>query len=213
MKFLFDFFPILLFFLTFKIAGMYEVASFKLATALVGGFVSGDGIKADQGAIMLATIVAIIAAVIQISYVKLRGRKVDLMLWIAFFVITVFGGLTIYFHNENFIMWKPTIIYWMQAAAFLVALFVFKKNLIQEVMQSQIQLPEPVWTRLCVAWIVFFVVIGLLNLLAAFVIFKGNTDAWVNFKTFGMTGLLLAFIVAQTFYLSKYIEEVEEEKV
>ncbi|MEJ7806743.1 MAG: septation protein A [Telluria sp.] len=212
MKFLFDFFPILLFFLTFKIAGMYEVASFKLATSLIGGFVSGDGIKADQGPIMLATIVAIVAAVIQISYVKLRGRKVDLMLWISFFVITIFGGLTIYFHNETFIKWKPTIIYWMQAAAFLVALVVFKKNLIQEVMQSQIQLPALVWTRLCIAWIVFFIAIGLLNLLAAFVIFKGNTDAWVSFKTFGMTGLLFAFIVAQTFYLSKYIEEVAEEK-
>ncbi len=207
MKFLFDFFPILLFFLTFKIAGMYELASYKLATSLIGGFVSGDGIKADQGPIMLATIVAIIAAVVQISYVKLRGRKVDLMLWISFFVITIFGCLTIYFHNENFIKWKPTIIYWLQAGAFLVAFVIFKKNLIQEVMQSQIKLPDPVWSRLCVAWIFFFFVVGLLNLLAAFVIFDGNTDAWVNFKTFGMTGLLFAFIVAQTFYLAKYIEE------
>ena len=207
MKFLFDFFPILLFFATFKIAGMYEQASFRLATKLIGGFVAGDGIKADQGPIMLATIVAIVAAVIQIGYVKLRGRKVDLMLWISFLVITIFGCLTIYFHNENFIKWKPTIIYWLQAGAFLIALFVFKKNLIQEVMQAQIVLPEPVWYRLCIAWIVFFVAIGLLNLLAAFVIFDGNTAAWVSFKTFGMTGLLFAFIVAQTFYLSKYIEE------
>lgn len=207
MKLLFDFFPILLFFITFKIAGLYELASFKLASKLIGGVVSGDGIGPDQGPIMLATIVAIIAAVLQVCYVKLRGQKVDLMLWISFFVIVIFGSLTIYFHNAKFIMWKPTIIYWMQAAAFLIALFVFKKNLIQEVMQSQIKLPNPVWTRLCLAWIVFFIAIGLLNLLAAFVIFAGNTDAWVNFKTFGMTGLLLAFIVGQTLYLSKYIEE------
>ena len=207
MKFLFDLFPILLFFVTFKVAGMYEAASFKLASKLIGGFVSGDGIQADQGPIMLATIVAIVAAVIQISYVKLRGRKVDLMLWISFFVITIFGCLTIYFHNENFIKWKPTIIYWMQAAAFLGALLIFKKNLIQEVMQSQIKLPDAVWSRLCMAWIAFFVVIGLLNLLVAFVIFDGDTAAWVSFKTFGMTGLLFAFIIGQTFYLSKYIEE------
>ena len=212
MKFLFDFFPILLFFATFKIAGMYELASFQLATKLIGGLVAGDGIKADQGPIMLATIVAILAAIVQISYVKLRGRKVDLMLWISFFVITVFGCLTIYFHNENFIKWKPTIIYWLQAAAFLVALFGFKKNLIQEVMQSQITLPDPVWMRLCLAWIVFFIALGLLNLLAAFVIFDGNTDAWVSFKTFGMTGLLFAFIIAQTFYLAKYIEEDKVEE-
>jgi intracellular septation protein len=207
MKFLFDFFPVLLFFATFKVAGMYEQASFKLATALIGGFVAGGGIEADQGPIMLATVVAIVAAVLQISYVKMRGRKVDLMLWISAAVITIFGCLTIYFHNANFIKWKPTIIYWLQAGAFLVALFGFKKNLIQEVMQEQIKLPDAVWSRLCVAWILFFIAIGLLNLLAAFVIFDGNTDAWVSFKTFGMTGLLFAFIVAQTFYLSKYIEE------
>ena len=143
----------------------------------------------------------------QVSYIKLRGKKVDLMLWISFLVITIFGGLTIYFHNPDFILWKPTIIYWLQAGAFLIALVIFKKNLIQEVMQSQIKLPDPVWTRLCLAWIIFFIAIGCLNLLAAFVIFKGNTDAWVNFKTFGMTGLLFAFIVGQTFYLSKYMEE------
>lgn len=215
MKFLFDFFPILLFFATFKVAGMYEQASFRLATELIGGFVAGDGIKSDQGPIMLATLVAIVASVIQIAYVKLRGRKVDLMLWISFLVITIFGCLTIYFHNENFIKWKPTIIYWLQAAAFLVALVIFKKNLIQEVMQSQIALPVPIWNRLCAAWIVFFIAIGLLNLLVAFVIFKDNTDAWVSFKTFGMTGMLFAFIIAQTVYLSKYIEEekIEEKKV
>jgi intracellular septation protein len=212
MKFLFDFFPILLFFATFKIAGMYEQASFQLATKLIGGFVAGDGIKADQGPIMLATIVAIVASVVQISYVKLRGRKVDLMLWISFLVITIFGCLTIYFHNPDFIMWKPTLIYWLQAGAFIIAMLFFKKNLIQEVMQTQITLPNAVWTRLCVAWIIFFVAIGLLNLLAAFVIFKGNMDAWVSFKTFGMTGLLFAFIVAQTFYLAKYIEEDKVEE-
>ncbi len=95
----------------------------------------------------------------------------------------------------------------MQAVAFLGALLIFKKNLIQEVMQSQIKLPDAVWSRLCMAWIAFFVVIGLLNLLVAFVIFDGDTAAWVSFKTFGITGLLFAFIIAQTFYLSKYIEE------
>ena len=207
MKLLFDFFPILLFFATFKVAGMYEAASFKLASKLIGGLVSGDGIAPDQGPIMLATIVAIVAAVLQIAYVKLRGRKVDLMLWISFFVIVIFGGLTIYFHDENFIKWKPTIIYWMQAAAFLIALFIFKKNLIQEVMQSQVTLPDLIWRRLCLAWIGIFLLIGALNLLAAFVIFKGDTPAWVNFKTFGMNGLLFAFIIGQSIYLSKYIEE------
>jgi intracellular septation protein len=212
MKFLFDFFPILLFFGTYKIAGMYESASFQLATRLVGRFVSGDGLKPDQGPIMMATIVAILAAVVQIGYVKARGRKVDLLLWISASVITIFGCLTIYFHNDDFVKWKPTIIYWLQAAAFLVALLVFKKNLVRETMESQISLPDQVWDRMCKIWIIFFLAIGAVNLFVAFVMFKGNTAAWVNFKTFGLTGLLIAFIVGQTLYLAKHIEEEKEEQ-
>jgi intracellular septation protein len=212
MKFLFDFFPVLLFFATFKIAGLFETASFKLATKLVGPFMTGDGMKPDQGPIMIATIVAIAAAVLQISYVKLRARKVDLLLWISASVITIFGCLTIYFHDDDFIKWKPTIIYWLQAAAFLVALYGFKKNLVRETMGSQVTLPDAVWDHMCKVWIVFFLVIGAINLFVAFVILKGDTAAWVNFKTFGMTGMLLAFIVAQTVYLAKHIEPESEEK-
>ena len=207
MKLLFDLFPIILFFAIFKFGEMNEAGSYALATAMVGSFVSGGGIQPDQGPIILATLSAIIASVVQISYLKLRGKKVDLMLWVSFGVIAIFGGLTIYFHNEVFIMWKPTIIYWLQAAAALIALLFFKKNLIRQVMESQIKLPDAVWDRLCMGWIVFFFVVGLINLLAAFVIFKGNTSAWVSFKLFGMNGLLLAFIIGQTMYLSKYIEE------
>jgi len=212
MKFLFDFFPVLLFFATFKVAGMFESASFKLATKLVGPFMTGDGMKPDQGPIMIATIVAIIAAVLQIGYVKARGRKVDLLLWISASVIIIFGSLTIYFHNDDFIKWKPTIIYWLQGVAFLLALVVFKKNLVRETMGSQITLPDPVWDRMCKTWIIVFFAIGAINLLFAFVIFKDNTPAWVNFKTFGLTGMLLAFIVAQTFYLAKHIEPEKEEQ-
>jgi intracellular septation protein len=207
MKLLFDLFPIILFFAVFKFGEMNEAGAYALATAMVGNFVSGGGLQSDQGPIILATVAAILASVIQISYLKLRGKKVDLMLWVSFGVISIFGGLTIYFHNEVFIMWKPTIIYWLQAAAALIALLFFKKNLIRQVMESQIKLPNAVWDRLCLGWIAFFFFVGLVNLVAAFVIFKGNTSAWVSFKLFGMNGLLLAFIIGQTVYLSKYIEE------
>ena len=207
MKLLFDLFPIILFFAVFKLGEMNQAGAYSLATAMVGNFVSGGGLKPDQGPIILATLAAIIASVVQISYLKLRRRKVDVMLWISFGVIGIFGGLTIYFHNEVFIMWKPTIIYWLQAGAALIALVFFKKNLIRQVMETQFKLPDAVWDRLCLAWIGFFFFIGLVNLLAAFVIFKGNTSAWVSFKLFGKNGLLLAFIIGQTVFLSKYIEE------
>ena len=207
MKLLFDLFPIVLFFAVFKIAEMNEASSFALANALVGNLVADGGMNADQGPIILATLTAIIASILQVSYLKIRGHKVDIMLWVSFGVISIFGGLTIYFHNEDFIKWKPTIIYWLQAGAALIALAIFKKNLIRQVMETQIKLPDEVWDRLCYAWIFFFFAVGAINLLAAYVIFKGDTSAWVSFKLFGLNGLLLAFIIGQTFYLSKYMEE------
>jgi len=212
MKFLFDFFPILLFFGVFKVAEMNEQGTLTLVNALVGSFVSDGGIKSDQAPIMLATIVAIVASVLQISYVKLRGRKVDIMLWISFAVISIFGGLTIYFHNDVFIKWKPTIIYWLYSGAMLVAQFGFGKNMMRQVMEVQIKLPELVWTRIGIAWIAFFFALGLINLLAAFVIFADNTSSWVTFKAFGINGMLIAFVVVQTLFLSKYLEDEKEEQ-
>lgn len=209
MKLLFDFFPILLFFGVFKLAESNEQTALHLVNLLVGGLISGDGIKADQAPVMLATIVAMVASVLQVSYVKLRGRKVDVMLWISFAVITIFGGLTIYFHNDVFVKWKPTIIYWLYSGAMLVAQFGFGKNMMRQAMESQIKLPDLVWKQIGMAWIAFFFVLGLINLVAAFVIFKGDTSAWVSFKTFGINGLMLAFILIQTVKLSKYID-VEE---
>jgi intracellular septation protein len=212
MKFLFDFFPILLFFGVFKLAEMYESAAFGIVSTYMGGMIAGGTIKPDQAPIMLATVVAIIATTLQIGWVKLRGRKVDGMLWVSFLIITVFGGLTIYFHNDNFIKWKPTIIYWIFAVAMLIAQLGFKKNLMRQAMESQIKLPEPVWHKLGLAWITFFAVLGALNLLVAFVIFKDNTSAWVSFKAFGITIIMFAFIIAQTLYLSRYIEDDKDAK-
>ena len=213
MKFLFDFFPILLFFGVFKLAEIYKESAFAIVSTYMGGLIAGGAIKPDQAPIMLATVVAILATTFQIAYVKLRGRKVDGMLWVSFLIITVFGGLTIYFHNEIFIKWKPTIIYWVFAVAMLVAQYGFKKNMMRQAMEAQIKLPDFVWNRIGLAWTVFFAVLGVVNLFAAFVVFKDNTSAWVSFKAFGITGIMFAFIIGQTMYLSRYIEEEKEEKV
>ncbi len=215
MKFLFDFFPILLFFGVFKIAENYEQAAFTFVSSTMGSFVAGGAIKADVAPIMLATVVAMIASCLQIAYLKLRGKKVDGMLWISFLIITVFGGLTIYFHDATFIKWKPTIIYWLFALAMFVSQFIFGKNMMRQAMEQQIKLPEDVWKKVGLSWMLFFLLLGFVNLVAAFVIFKDNDSAWVSFKLFGINGLLIAFIIGQTFFLSKYIEEDEktEEKV
>ena len=207
MKFLFDFFPILLFFGVFKAADLNKQGALALVTTYLSGIVAGGAIQADQAPVMIATVVAIIATILQISYIKLKGRKVDAMLWVSFIVITVFGGLTVYFHDDTFIKWKPTIIYWVFALAMGIAQYGFGKNMVRQAMQAQLTLPEAVWNKVGLAWMLFFLVLGLLNLLMAFVIFKGNTSAWVSFKAFGITGIVFAFIVVQTLFLAKYIEE------
>lgn len=207
MKFLFDFFPILLFFGVFKLGERNPEGAHAIVTEYLSGLISGGAIPVSQGPIILATVVVILATLAQIAYVKLRGRKVDGMLWISLAVITVFGGATIYFHDENFIKWKPTILYWVFGFALAISQFGFRKNLIRQVMEQNIKLPEPVWAKVGLSWMVFFFLLGVLNLVAAFVIFRADTSAWVSFKLFGLTGIFFAFIVGQTLFLSKYIEE------
>ena len=177
MKFLFDLFPILLFFVAFKIWGIYT-----------------------------ATAVAIVATLVQIAWVAFRHRKVDPMLWVSLGVVVVFGGATLVLHNDTFIKWKPTALYWLFAGALIVSQGIFNKNLIEAMMGKQIVLPHRVWGQLNLAWAVFFAILGVVNL---FVAYNYTTDQWVNFKLFGATGCLLVFIVAQSLWLAKYMKEDE----
>jgi intracellular septation protein len=117
------------------------------------------------------------------------------------------GGATIYFHDENFIKWKPTILYWAFALALFVAQFGFKRNLMRAAMEANMQLPDPVWNRVGYVWMGFLTAMGLLNLFVAFVLFKADTGAWVSFKLFGFTGIFFVFIFVQMLFLSKYIKE------
>jgi len=206
MKFLFDLFPILLFFGIFKWGQNSPDAAQVLANDYLGAIVAGGTVTTGQAPILLATAVAIVASVLQIAYLLVRRRKVDTMLWISLAIIVVFGGATIYFNNETFIKWKPTVLYWCFAGALLVALSLFRKNLIRAAMGKQITLPDPVWDKLNLAWIGFFIVMGVVNL---YVAFSFSTEAWVNFKTFGLMGLMFVFIIGQTFYLSKYMKDAE----
>ncbi|KAB0325220.1 septation protein A [Janthinobacterium lividum] len=207
MKFLFDLFPLIAFFAAFKLGGMYEAATHDFVQQYLSGFVSGGLIKADQAPWILATLVGIVATACQVSYLLLRGRKVDGMLWLSLFIFVVFGGASIYLHDDFFLKWKPTLIYWLSGLALLIAYVGFKKNLIRKTMEAQVQLPDAVWNQLLAAWIIFFGAIGALNLFVAFVLYKGDMAAWVSFKAFGATGIFFAFIVAQTLFLAKHIKE------
>lgn len=207
MKFLFDLFPVLLFFGVYKYGDNHQDWAHRMTVEYLGPLIAGGAVPPGQSAILLATAVAIIASALQVGYLLARGRKVDNMLWLSLAVILVAGGATIYFHDDLFIKWKPTILYWAFALALFIAQVFYRKNLMRSVMEANITLPDPVWSRLGYVWILFFVGMGLLNLLMAFVVFRTDTGAWVSFKLFGFTGIFVAFVVIQTMMLSKYIKE------
>jgi intracellular septation protein len=177
MKLLLDFFPIILFFAAFKVAGIY-----------------------------VATGVAIAATIAQIAWLRHSTGRTEPMQWVSLAVIVVFGGATIALHNETFIKWKPTVLYWLMAGSLFAGQVVFGKNLLKSLMGSQMELPEGAWRVANWSWIGFFTVMGVLNLWVAF---NYDTDTWVNFKLFGGMGLMVLFIVGQAVYLSRYMKADE----
>ncbi len=179
MKLLFDLFPVLLFFAAFKLFGIFA-----------------------------ATAAAIAATVMQIIWTKWRHGKVDTMLWISFAIIGLFGGATLLLHDETFIKWKPTILYWVFALVLLLSNLLFGKNLMRVMLQEKVALPAKVWGHVNLAWSLFFAVLGVVNL---YVALNYSTDAWVNFKLFGATGMMLLFVLLQALALSKYMEEDKEQ--
>ena len=207
MKLLFDLLPVILFFVTFKVAGSYPQQSLALAGSTLGWMVGDGSVPADQAPILLATAVAIIASVVQVSSVLVRGRRVDPMLWVSLGVIVVFGGATIWFHDETFIKWKPSILYWLFGASLLVGHLVCKKNLLHTLLGTQLEVPSPVWDRLLWAWIVFFALMGIVNLVVAYSV---PTDTWVNFKLFGLFGMTLVFTLGIGIYLSRHMKEAPD---
>lgn len=204
MKFLFDLFPVILFFVVFKWGEGNAEAAQAYGQQFLSGLVSGGQVTIAQAPILLATAIAIIATILQIGYLLSRRRKVDGTLWLSFAIIVFFGGATIYFHNETFIKWKPTVLYWCFAAALLFSQIFLKKNLIRTMMEKQMSLPDGIWRRVNLSWVAFFITMGLLNL---YVAFNFSTASWVNFKLFGGMGLMFAFVIAQSLMLSKYVKE------
>ena len=204
MKFLFDLFPVILFFIVFKWGEGNAEAAQSFGQQFLSGLVSGGQVTLTQAPILLATAIAIIATILQIGYLLSRRRKVDGTLWLSFAIIVFFGGATIYFHNETFIKWKPTVLYWCFAAALLFSQIFLKKNLIRTMMEKQMSLPDGIWRRVNLSWVAFFMTMGLLNL---YVAFNFSTATWVNFKLFGGMGLMFVFIIVQSLILSKYMKE------
>jgi len=186
MKFLYDLFPLLLFFAAFKFYDIY-----------------------------VATAVAIAASFLQTGLFWLKHRRFETMHLITLAVIAVFGGLTLALHDDTFIKWKPTLVYWILAVLLLASQWFGKKTIIERMMSAQVALPMPVWKRLNLSWGIFFAVLGAVNIYVAF--FYGlDLDAdtrrsiWVNFKVFGLLGLTLLFVVGQAVFMAKHMQQKPE---
>jgi len=201
LKFLFDLFPIVLFFVTYELGEIFPDQANAILQALGVQLES-----ASKPGVFLATLVAIIATFVQLGWAWFRHRKIDTMLWVSLVLITVFGGLTLFLHDETFIKWKPTVLYWIFALTLGLAPLLFERNLIRMMMEKQLSLPDGVWAKLNLGWAAFFAFMGVANL---YVAQNFSTDAWVNFKMFGSLGLMLVFVVGQTLYLSRHMDAAE----
>jgi intracellular septation protein len=200
MKFLFDLFPVIVFFATYKLAGGGDKG---------GGCTVTPDTPITHDPILLATGMAILATLLQVSWLLLRRKKVDGMLWVSLVIVTLFGGATLIFRDPTFIQWKPTILYWAFSLVFLVSPFFLGKTLIQTMLQEKISLPGKIWGRLNASWILFFLFMGAVNLAA---VHNLSCNAWVNFKFYGFTALMLAFVFAQSVMLAKHVEATEESR-
>ena len=179
MKLLFDFFPIIAFFVTFK---FYD--------------------DPHEGT-LAATAVVIVATCMQVGFTWFRARKIEKMHLVTLILVVVLGGVTLLLGDEIYIKWKPTVINWLFAIAFLGSQYIGKSPLIRRMLAASVDLPDAAWSRLNFAWVIFFIAIGFANL---YVIYNYDTATWVNFKLFGMMGLTFLFVLGQGIYMMRYIQ-------
>ena len=189
MKFLFDFFPIILFFIAFQVTKSNEEG------------VSGNAYIAT-GVLMAATLA-------QFLILWIRKLKIENLHKINLGLVVVLGGATILFQNKDIISWKVSIINWLFGIVFLASQYFTQKPIVQRMMESAIQVPQAIWNRLNLAWVVFFIFVGFLNL---YIMKKYSFDTWVNFKFYGLLGLTFAFVLIQAFYLQRHISPLPEEE-
>ena len=204
MKLLLDFLPILRCFGTDKYAEAHKDWAAVVATEHFGFMVSGGMVGETEAPVLLSTLVVIAATALQVAWLKTRGKKIDTMLWVSLGLIVVLGGATVWFHNETFIKWKPSVLYWVMALALWASANLFGKDILRKMIGDQLKLPDPIWKRLTLLWCAFFAVMGVINILVAY---NFSTDSWVNYKLFGGTGLMIVFMIGQGLYVSRHIEE------
>src|SRR5690606_30434041 len=186
-KQLIDFIPLILFFIVYKM----DPRAVELA-----------GQSVELGGIFSATAVLIISSVIVYGLLFVLQRKLEKGQWLTLIACLVFGGMTLAFHSETFLKWKAPVVNWLFATAFAASHFIGDRPLVQRIMGHAISLPQPLWVRLNLAWVVFFLICGFANLFVAFTFH----DIWVDFKVFGSLGLTLLFLIGQGIFLARHLQ-------
>lgn len=179
MKILIDFFPIALFFGAFKLYDIY-----------------------------VGTAVLMAATVLQMALIYGIDRKLQAMHKVTLVLVLVFGALTLGLHDDRFIKWKPTVLYTAMGVALAVAIWVMRKNFLKILLGSQLDLPDAIWHRLNLVWVVYCIFMAALN---AYVVLYYSTEAWVTFKLWGYA-FPLVFIIGQGLYIAPHIKGADAAK-
>ncbi|MBB1269903.1 septation protein A [Shewanella sp. SR44-3] len=178
MKQLLDFLPLIIFFTVYKLVDIYTAT----------------------GALIAATAV-------QIAILYFVYKKVEKMHLVTFAMVTVFGTLTLAFHDDAFIKWKVTIIYSLFAIALAVSQ-IMNKSIIKAMLGKELKADDSIWARVTWYWALFFIGCGLLNVYVAFSL---PLETWVNFKVFGLSALTLLNTVISVFYIYKHAQPEQDD--
>jgi intracellular septation protein len=185
-----DFIPLILFFIVYKISP--QAVDVLGHSFMVGGIYS-------------ATAMLIASSLVVYGVLYFRQGKLEKSQWLTLIACLVFGSLTLAFHSETFLKWKAPVVNWVFALIFAGSHFIGDRLLIQRIMGHALTLPQAVWTKLNIAWIVFFLFCGAANLYVAFT----YQEFWVDFKVFGSLGMTLLFLVGQGIFLARHIHDAD----
>lgn len=203
MKLILDFLPIVVFFLVYKFAPqLVPMLEPMLSTEQYSSV-------AAMQPIILATAVLIPATILQILYARVSTGKVETMHLVTLALVVVMGGATVILQDKTFIQWKPTVVNWLFAAGFFGTWMITGKTVLERMMGQNLMLPANVWVQLNHAWTAYFVVSGVANLLVAY---NFSEEIWVNFKLFGLLGLTVLFVLAQSVFLYRHINPDNHEE-
>lgn len=202
MKIFFDLLPLLLFFASYTWAGDNKELAAQWLTHNVGFMVSGGVVIAKEAPMLLSTLVLVVCGLVQVVVLKILRHKIDTLLWATIGTGTVLGGLSLWLHSPIFFQWKPTVLYWLTSVGFLISEIILKRKVLHKMMGGQIDAPDIIWRNLGWAWVVFFALMGVLNLVVAY---NFAEPTWVTFKVWGATSLMLVFTIAQGLYLNKHM--------